>query len=85
MVFSAFRSHCSAGVSLLLGRSLKAIVNLVFAGDGSRQVVADVAIKSFEFRVVVGYAPNCIGERHSFFRRLGPFLDDLKRQVSVGD
>ena len=34
VVFSAFGSHLSAGVSLLVGCSLDAIVNLVFAGYG---------------------------------------------------
>ena len=34
VVYSAFSSRLSAGVSLLVGRSLDAIVNLVFAGDG---------------------------------------------------
>ena len=72
-VFSAFGSHCSA------------IVNLVFAGDGGWFVVADVAVKNFEFRVVVVYAPNSIGERRSFFRQLEPFLDDRKRIILVGD
>ena len=85
VVFSAFGSRCSAGVSLLVGRSLDTIVTLVFAGDGGRLVVADAAVKTFEFRVVVVYAPNSAGERRSFFRRLGPFLDDLKRTVLVGD
>ena len=85
VVFSAFGSHCNARVSLLVVRSLNAIVNLVFAGDGGRLVVADVAVKSFEFRGVTVYAPNFIGERRSFFRCLGPFLDDPKRLVLVGD
>ena len=47
--------------------------------------MADVAVKSFEFRVVVVYARNCFSERRSFFRRLGPFLYDPKRLVLVGD
>ena len=40
--------------------------------------MADVAFKSFESRVVTVYALNTTGERRPFFRRLGPFLDDLK-------
>ena len=40
------------GVSLLVGRSLDADVDVVFAGDGARLVVADVAVKSFKFRLV---------------------------------
>ena len=85
MVFSAFGSHCSAGISLLVGRSLNAIINLVFEGDGGRLVVADVAVKSFEFRMVAVYAHNSIGKRCSFSRRLEPFLDNPKRVVLVGD
>ena len=34
-VFSAYGSHVSAGVSLLVGRSLNADVDVVFAGDGA--------------------------------------------------
>ena len=47
--------------------------------------MADVAVKSFEFRVVGVYAPNSISERHSFFRRLEPFLDHPKWIIHVGD
>ena len=47
--------------------------------------VADVALKTFEFRVVGVYAPNSIGDRRSFFRRLWPFLDDSKQLVLVDD
>ena len=43
VVYSAFSSRLNAGVSLLVRRSLDAIVNLVFAGDGGRLLVADVA------------------------------------------
>ena len=44
VVFSAFSSHCGAGVSLLVKCSLNAIVNFVFACDGGRLVVTDVAV-----------------------------------------
>ena len=84
-VFSAYGSHVSTGVSLLVGRSLDADVNVVFAGDGGRLVVADVAMISFKFRLVVVYASNIAAERVSFFRRLAPFLDDTKRLVLMGD
>ena len=84
-VFSAYGSNFSAGVSLLVGRSLDADVDVVFAGDGGRLVVADVAVKSFKFRLVAVYAPNIVVERVSFFRRLAPFLDDTKRLVLMGD
>ena len=68
-----FFQHTAAAValgSLLVGRSLDADVDVVFAGDGGRLVVADVAVKSFKFRLVVVYAPNTAVERVSFFRRL---------------
>ena len=61
VVFSAFGSRCSTGVSLLVERSLDAIVNLVFTDDGVRLIVADVAVKTFEFRVATVYAPNLAG------------------------
>ena len=47
--------------------------------------MADVAVKSFEFRVVAVYASSITAERRSFFRLLGPFPDDSKRLVLVGD
>ena len=84
-VFSAYGSRTSAGVSLLVGRSLDADVDVVLAGDGGRLVVADVAVKSFKFRLVAVYASNIAAERVSFFRRLAPFLDDTKRLVLMGD
>ena len=84
-VFSAYGSRTSVGVSLLVGRSLDADVDVVFAGDGGRLVVADVTVKSFKFRLVAVYAPNIVVERVSFFRRLAPFLDDTKRLVLMGD
>ena len=83
-VFSAYGSRTSR-VSLLVGCSLDADVDVVFAGDGGRLVVADVAVKSFKFRLVAVYASNIVVERVSFFRRLAPFLDDTKRLVLMGD
>ena len=47
--------------------------------------MADVALKSFNFRLVAVYASNIAAERVSFFRRLAPFLDDTKRLVLMGD
>ena len=58
VVYSAFGSHLGAGVSQLVGRSLDAIVNLVFAGDSSRLVVADVDVKNFEFRIAAVHASS---------------------------
>ena len=71
-VFSAYGNRTSVGVSLLVGCSLDADVDVVFAGDGGRLVVADVAVKSFKFRLVAVYAPNIVVERVSFFRRFVP-------------
>ena len=58
VVYSAFGNQLSARVSLLVGCSFDAIVNLVFAGDGGRLLVADVAVKTFEFRIAAVYAPS---------------------------
>ena len=84
IVYSAFSSHLSAGFSQLVGRSLDAIVNLVFAGDEGRLLVTDVAVKTFEFRIAAVYVPNTAVERRPFFRRLGSFLDASKRTVLMG-
>ena len=84
-VFSAYGSRTSVGVSLLVGRSLDADVNDVFAGDGGRLVEADVAVKSFQFRLVVVYAPNIAAERVSYFYRFVPFLGDSKWLVLMHD
>ena len=65
-VFSAYDSCTSAGVFLLVGHSLDADVDVVFAGDGGRLVVADVAVKSFKFRLVAVYA-STITEGFLFF------------------
>ena len=63
---------------MLIGCSLNADVKLVLADVEGWLVVADVAVKIFEFRVGADYAPNIAAERVSFFRRLTPFLDDPK-------
>ena len=81
VVYSAFSSHLSAEVSLLID----AIVNIVFAGDEGQLLVTDVAVKTFEFRIAAVYVPCSATERHPFFQRLGSFLDALKRTVLVGD
>ena len=75
----------SAEVSLLVGHSLDADVNIVFAGDKGQLIVVDVAVKSFKFRVVAVYAPNTTVKRVSFFHWLAPFLDDPKWLVLMGD
>ena len=65
-VFSAYDSRHSTGFSLLVGRSLDADVNVVFAGDGGRLIVADVAVKSIKIRVVA-VVPYIAAEGTSFF------------------
>ena len=80
VILSAYGSRSSIGVSLLIGSSINADINLVIVDDGS-----DVAVKSFEFRLASVYVPNFASERASFFRRLAPFLDDPKWIVLVGD
>ena len=86
VVLLAYGSRSSVGVYLLIEHSLNADVNFVLADDGDRLVVANVAVKSFEFQVAVVYAPNIAAERVSFFfRRLVPFLDGPKWIVLEGD
>jgi len=80
-VFSAYGDRNARGVSLLVKRSLGASVN-VAAG---RLIVADVAVNSRKFRIVVVYAPNTPGGRVPFFRDLGPYLTFSERLVLVGD
>ena len=84
-VFSAYGNRSSAGASLLVGRSLNADINVVFAGDRGRLLVSDDIVKSFKFWLVAVYAPDAAVERVSFFRRLAPFLDNSKRLVLMGD
>ena len=84
-VFTAYGSCISAGVSLLVRRSLDTDVDVVFAGDRGRLVVANIAVKSFKFRLVAVYASNIAAERVSFFRWLVPFLEDTKRLVLMSD
>ena len=38
---------------------------------GGRLVEADIAVKTFEFRVVAVYVPYCVGERRFFFPTVG--------------
>ena len=85
VVFSAYGRCSGAGVSLLVGCSLNADVNIVFAGDGGWLVVANVAIKSFEFRMIAVYAYNIVVERASFYRWLLPFFNNRKQLDLVGD
>ena len=77
---SAYSSSSSVGISLLIGRILTVDVNLVLANDGGRQVLANIAVKSFEFRVVTVYVTNIASKENVLL-----FLDDLKLIVVVGD
>ena len=70
---------------MLVGRSLDADIDVVYAGDGDQLVVADVAVKSLELWLVVIYTPNIAVERVSFFHRLALFLDNLKWLVLMGE
>ena len=54
MVFSAFGSHCGTGVSLLADAALMRLSILSLQVTGDRVVVADVAVKTFEFSVSCG-------------------------------
>ena len=76
-VFSAYGSRSSAGVSASWTQPW-CWCWCCFCRWRGRLVVADVAVKSFEFRLVAVYAPNTAVERFSSFRRLAPFLDDSK-------
>ena len=67
VVLSAYGSRSSVEVAWLIWCSLIADVNLVLADDGGRLVVAYVAVKSFEFRMITVYAPNIAAEGVSFF------------------
>ena len=61
VVYSAFGSRLGAGISLLVGRSHDAIVNVVFSGDGGRLLVADVAVKTFEIRTKTKVCGSVLG------------------------
>ena len=47
--------------------------------------MADVAVKTFEFRIAAVHVPNATAERRPFFRWLELFLDASRRTVLVGD
>ena len=83
----SFLQHTRAAVVLESFCDLDAALTQmsILSGDGDRLVVADVALKTFEFRVVVVYAHNTAEERHFFFRQLRPFLDNPMQLVLGGD
>ena len=84
-VFSSYGSCSNGGVSLIVGRSLDADVDVAFATDGGWLVMADVAVKTFKFRLVAVNMPNISVERVPFIRRLAPFLDETMELVLMGD
>ena len=84
IVFSAFANYNSVEVSLLVGRSLKADVNLIFVDDEDQLVMTYVVTKSFMLQVVVVYRPNCDADKRSFFWQLRPFLTGPELMVLVG-
>ena len=69
VVSSAFGSRYGARVTQLVGRSLDAIINLVFADDGGRLVGADVAVKTFEFRIAAVHCPVLLWRDKGFVVR----------------
>ena len=85
VILSGYSSCSSIGVSLFIGCSLNTDVNLVLADDVGCLVVTKVAVKSFEFKVAMVYAPNLAAQRVPFFWWLAPFLNDPKQMVLVGD
>ena len=84
-VFSAYGDSKSRGVSLLVRCGLGAVTNVVYAGASGRLIVADVAVRSYKFRVIAVYAPNFSRERKAFFRQLGPYMAYPGRLVLMGD
>ena len=85
-VFSAYLNRSSTEVSLLVGRSLDAVVNVVFVCDGGGLlVVADIAVKSFEFWLVAVLGAQYRCGEDFLFSSVVPFLDDSKRLVLMGD
>ena len=79
VVASDFGVCCNAGFSLLIGCRPKADIGVVFAGDGGRLIMANVAVKEFDFRMVTVYGLNSIAERRSLFRQVRPFFTGPKR------
>ena len=49
------------------------VIDIVFAGAAGWLLMADVAVKSFKFRVIAVFAPNRAAKRSSFFRLLMEF------------
>ena len=73
-VFSSYGTYQGRGVSLLVKRSLNAVVDVLFTDTDGRLVVADLKVDNSRFRVVSVYAPNTALERRSFFPTAGAFF-----------
>ena len=84
-VVSAYGTTHSRGVSLLVKSVLQPRLNVFHQDAAGRLIVVDVAIKSYNFRVIAIYAPNEPGKRVDFFREIEPFLNYSGRLVLMGD
>ena len=85
VVYSAYTVSRGAGVSLLVKRSLNAVVNLLYTDTQGRLLVADLSVNGKKFRVATVHAPNSSVERSRFFRQIEPYLADPKHTYLVGD
>ena len=84
-VFSAFACRSSTGVSLLVRRSLDADVNVGFAGDEDQLLEPMFLCKASSFMWLRFMRPISQWIGILFFRRLVPFLDDLKWPDLMGN
>ena len=66
-VVSTYGTTRSRGVSLLVKSVLQPRLSVFHRDAAGRLIVVDVAIKSFNFRVIAIYAPNDQGKRVVFF------------------
>ena len=85
VVYSAYTASRGAGVSLLVKRSLNAVVNLLYTDTQGRLLVADLSVNGKKFRVATVHAPNKSVERRTFFRKIEPYLADPLHTYLVGD
>lgn len=78
VIYSAYLDRRARGVSVLVKRSLDAMVDLVYVGADGRLIVSVIAVSSSSFRVVAVYAPKDHGESVDFFHQLGLVLVDCR-------
>ena len=81
VILAAYGSYSNAGVSLLIGHSLNADVNLVLADEGA----ASWLWPMLPLKVSSDRSEYCCRERVSFYQWLPPFLDNPKQLVLMGD